>query len=487
MRIRRRCVEWKPWNWPTRTWIFVFIAAIVVSPFVTRWCYLWQVPDVRLPFDFEQSIGEEISDEVNAFRGYESAAQMLNSAEPGWLDPAVQAALSQIDPVWDDRLNQWLIDHNDLLATFERASAQERAVAVSWRKAHILMRLPLHVEFPKIVNLSRAEALRCERSNDFDKSWYWHRVCLRAGRHFEMNRFTTAVAMARRIRSDVYEGIARWASHPQVTIEHLRSVRAEVKADISSGVKFSDVLEAEYLMVENNLGRPDVADFLFPNWQSAPRYELPFSYWKRWTIWTMGEPEVSRRLVRQVLVNQLPQVDLSPNRRRPVVRTDCPTVYEVDPQAQRPPGQLTAAQLAVLLASPLGKRSVENDLFTDFGYRRPSGYDFAYAWRLDQTVNSLADVLLAAHEFHRTHDRFPAKLEDLVPEFIESVPIDEFTEERAPLRYRRDDDDEAVVWSVFYDGKDDGGEASATFLDVIRSFDNCKRCILYVICKQPTG
>lgn len=93
MRIGKRRIEWKPWNWSTRTWIVALILLIAISPFVTRWCCLWQVPDLPLPFDKKEFIGEEISDELNAFRYYEAAAGILKRIEPSWLDVALQTPM----------------------------------------------------------------------------------------------------------------------------------------------------------------------------------------------------------------------------------------------------------------------------------------------------------------------------------------------------------------------------------------------------------
>ena len=52
------------------------------------------------------------------------------------------------------------------------------------------------------------------------------------------------------------------------------------------------------------------------------------------------------------------------------------------------------------------------------------------------------------------HGKYPERLEDLVPEYLEDVPADPF--DSAALRYRTSEKG-FVVYSVDSDGNDDGG------------------------------
>jgi hypothetical protein len=63
-------------------------------------------------------------------------------------------------------------------------------------------------------------------------------------------------------------------------------------------------------------------------------------------------------------------------------------------------------------------------------------------------------VWLALRGYHRLHGQYPATLDELVPAFLEAVPVDRF--DGKPLRY---DAGRAQVWSVGPDGRDDGGKA----------------------------
>ncbi len=65
-----------------------------------------------------------------------------------------------------------------------------------------------------------------------------------------------------------------------------------------------------------------------------------------------------------------------------------------------------------------------------------------------------ARVAVAVERFRLAHERLPEGLEQLVPEFLDAVPLDPFTGD--PLRYVRTQDGYAV-YSVGADGEDNGG------------------------------
>ena len=62
---------------------------------------------------------------------------------------------------------------------------------------------------------------------------------------------------------------------------------------------------------------------------------------------------------------------------------------------------------------------------------------------------------LALQAYRLEHGQYPERLDSLVPDLINSVPIDPF--DGQPLRYRLEEEDEYVLYSVGLDGDDDGG------------------------------
>jgi hypothetical protein len=64
-------------------------------------------------------------------------------------------------------------------------------------------------------------------------------------------------------------------------------------------------------------------------------------------------------------------------------------------------------------------------------------------------------VACAAVRYRRAHNSFPQKLDELVPEWLPSLPIDVM--DGRPLRYRLNEDDSRDIWSVGLNRLDDGG------------------------------
>jgi ABC-type transport system involved in multi-copper enzyme maturation permease subunit len=76
-------------------------------------------------------------------------------------------------------------------------------------------------------------------------------------------------------------------------------------------------------------------------------------------------------------------------------------------------------------------------------------------YRMSRAELRCAVVALAAERFRRRHGRWPERLGELVPDFLEKVPADPFG--GGPLRCRRLDDG-LVIYSVGPDARDDGGD-----------------------------
>ena len=70
----------------------------------------------------------------------------------------------------------------------------------------------------------------------------------------------------------------------------------------------------------------------------------------------------------------------------------------------------------------------------------------------------LIELALQQYQLNNYHT-YPDRLVDLVPKYIANVPIDPFDPRQQPLRYKQTGDG-YLLYSVGYDGKDDGGKAS---------------------------
>lgn len=74
-----------------------------------------------------------------------------------------------------------------------------------------------------------------------------------------------------------------------------------------------------------------------------------------------------------------------------------------------------------------------------------------------EVMRNLSLAAIAAARFLRAKGEWPAKLEDLVPEFLPAVPRDPMDGESLRLRTTRPD---PVIYSVGRDGENQGGNPS---------------------------
>lgn len=88
-----------------------------------------------------------------------------------------------------------------------------------------------------------------------------------------------------------------------------------------------------------------------------------------------------------------------------------------------------------------------------------------------QTTLRLAATACALERHRLAHGRHPDRLAELVPAFLDKVPLDLMDDQ--PLRYERDDaTGRFALYSIGYDGKDDGGRTmSKNRGDVQRAID----------------
>jgi hypothetical protein len=77
-----------------------------------------------------------------------------------------------------------------------------------------------------------------------------------------------------------------------------------------------------------------------------------------------------------------------------------------------------------------------------------------------QTSIDLARVACALERYRLTSGQFPETLEALVPKFMEKLPHDVINGQ--PLKYRRTDDGQFVLYSVGWNNADDGGKVELT-------------------------
>ncbi len=456
---------WKPWNWSTRTWFLVIIALALISPLMTRWACLWQVPDIALPFKIDDVICEVVPADADAIGRYVVALRLLDNPPTESLSDkksfqriedlyrAQEQALASVDRTWDDRLNQWLQNRSNSLAEYRLASEMQAAGGPSLKTASRDTAVNEHQKVPRLAKLAELEAIRLERAGEFDAAWNCLLANLRCARHCQMPRFDICHLIGNAIRSSAYRGIARWAEQPSLTKEQLQAARHELVIDLAQAVPTSELIKANYLQFKNWMEQDGGPNHLYPRWSLASPEEPQVLFGKRMLLWVVGQPEVQLRLARQLLVNNLEQIHLPLHLRRESFNLKPEFVFVRDPHDRDLPGQLAPERLRALVESQLTK-------MPDLQGYLIGGETMDRVNRVDAARRQTLDVVLACHLYQRLHGEFPEAMEQLVPAFLDSIPFDPKDSTGAAVRYRRETNGEAISWSVGWDAVDDGGDIS---------------------------
>jgi hypothetical protein len=166
--------------------------------------------------------------------------------------------------------------------------------------------------------------------------------------------------------------------------------------------------------------------------------------------WTIGEPQICERLLRQILANQVPEIDKPVALRRKMVGTGVVMLFDPDPSVSLAEGQLNPAAIS---------RAVNRSSVTRGVLPVMAQFDSLFLKR--RARQATLETLLAAQAYRRDHGTFPESLLQLVPRYLAAVPLDPCDPAGGTLLYRRDEPTKAVIWSVSQDGADGGGDIDA--------------------------
>jgi hypothetical protein len=159
-------------------------------------------------------------------------------------------------------------------------------------------------------------------------------------------------------------------------------------------------------------------------------------------MYFVGEPELSHRMIRVYFRNQLEFCDRPHFERPDTVGTievfDDPQGFQLGEDDTWNAAEFEAAMNRAMLAQLLLPATAAVNRAFD---------------REDARYRTLL-VVLAGQAFRRDHDRFPSTLDELVPDYLDEIPIDNY--DGLPLKYRYDPSG-PVVYSVFENLTDDGG------------------------------
>ena len=444
---------WKFWNWPWSVWGLLAVVLLAVVPFAVRACFLASVPEMPEPFDVAAFVGDDIPPAENAFTEYRAAATMRlqlleNMRQRAGAEPANHEEVYKNG--WeaaDAAMRSWVDEHRPALAVWRRGSEKERALDASPATMTFSTQLAAAQELRSFVRIALVDQMRCLHEGDVDEAWKLARAGYRSGGHASRRGPIIAGLVGIALHAMSAGGMQRWAEHPAVTADQLREGLAQIKADFALYESQSNLLRTEYLALRNSLRIPGWMNNLGPvggQVDAIPaRVQLGF-------FWMVGEPDLTTRLSRHIIANQIREIDKPLALRRKLVGSGFAMLFDIDPTVARAPSELDATQI---------DRAVKLSIVSKMLLPMPKQVDDSYLRFLGRQAALV--VMLAAQTYRRDKGEFPESLDQLVPKYVGTVPLDPCDHSGGRIRYRRDSPTKAVVWSVGFDGNDNEGDVQS--------------------------
>lgn len=445
---------WNPLHWPAAIWVFLIVLGLMTSPFVIRTFMLAGIPDMPEPFDAVAYSTWDVPAADDAFTYYREAAalhqqiivQFQSTGQKGVREP--EDALALLKQGWTNATEptkQWLDVHQESMAVWRHGTEKERGLNLLPSKLSYTTILNVIQEQRTFVRLAMLQESRSINDGELDEARQWARAAFRSGGHTTHRGCLIQGLVGVAIHAVASQGYAHWAEQPGVTSEQLRQALAEVRSDDKLYESLSNILKSEYLANKNSLRSRDWAGLIAPvNPSGLNNFVGPRAM--RLLYWVVGEPEVSIRLFRQILANQLPEIDRSIDSRRQVVGSGAAMLFAPDPSVKQASGQLDPARI---------DRAIKRSSLTRTLLPSLSLADSAFLGRKGR--QAVLEALLAAQAYRRDHGEFPESLAQLVPDYLATVPVDPCDPAGGPLLYRRDEPTKAIIWSLGDDRTDGGG------------------------------
>ncbi len=409
---------------------------LILSPFLIRGYHLARIPNVGEPFDIEARYALVVPDDENAYVEYREAAALYVAPSPQVeedREAVIEYGWSHATP----ELEQHLRDNEPALSAWRRGTEKDDAQYYLTTDLHMYLALPVDDALTKLARDALAIARKLEADGMASEAWRWYRVAIRSSRHCGRNGGFVERILGTQIFSRTADRLVDWSADTRLSSEHLLFAVADVRLAEKLTAKTSSLLETEYITAMSTISHYE-SGREGAQWPDALQQEISTD---RFSLFIRAEPEVTRRIFRFHLRNHLLFCDRPPFQ-RPLQR-GVPNLFD-DARG------LTVGEDTWEISDM--QAAFERSILTQFFlYSTSHLYE-----RVDRELVHLAclPVVLAGQAYHRDHNRFPATLGELVPDYLPEIPIDPF--DGLPLKYRLDDEG-AVVYSVFQDGIDNGG------------------------------
>ncbi|MEI8382519.1 MAG: hypothetical protein WCJ09_20470 [Planctomycetota bacterium] len=439
-----RLAWWNPLNWPAGIWVLIIGSLIMSLPFIIRTVMLSGVSEMPEPFDVAEFAKWNVPDEDNAFTDYslavETKAKLGTIATPPSFDAVMNDGWSKSD----EELLTWMQMHRESLDVWRRGTTKQKGRYVSPLDMSFGTLLPVIQEQRMFARLAVLEGYRCLEKGELDDAYQWGRAIFRAGGHTTYRGCLIQGLVGVALHSMASNSLQQWAEHPQVTLTQLTSALAAVRADEALYEPTSSILKAEYMTVENTLASGKWGEVM--DQSGGPNSGFVWMAMKS-GAWVIGEPDLMRRLYRQMVANHLREIDKPMAKRTKLVGSAGLFLFDIDPAVPLLRGQMNPQDI-----DQQSKRSILMRLLS------PAMKNADEAFLRRRARQSALEILLAVQAYQRDNGQYPSELADVVPKYLDQVPLDAFDRSGGTMRYRRDEAGGAVVWSIGPDGVDGNGD-----------------------------
>jgi hypothetical protein len=403
------------------------------------------------PFRIEDFEQWDVSPAEDAFTYYAQAAnlrsriktdyQQRNEEEPRNIDDVIRNGWVTAD----EAVVNWLGMHREAIQVWRKGTIQDRG----WNSSpvRVLNQSLMGVgETHDFVRLALLEAARCRHEGRLDDAWQWCRAAYRSTAHYAFRGGYLEGSVVVPIHSIITREMAHWAEDGRVDSELFKSALKELRTDYGLYPSASSLLIGEYISERKQLMSSDwVWDFEppFAVLKSYSKTELAIISFKHRAF---GEPELSLRIRRQFLVNQLGGINPVGLGRARLLNSES-MIFLRDPTIASMKGQLEPDALNRAVQS-----FTKNQRWIDWMRRIERGH-------IKQAARQAAlETLLACRVYQRDSGKLPETLSQLIPDYLDEIPVDPASLAGSHLNYRRVSASQAVIWSVSIDGRDDGGD-----------------------------
>ncbi|TWT61800.1 hypothetical protein [Rubinisphaera italica] len=420
----------------------VLLLVLIAAPFLYRSYRLSLISDPGEPFDVEAFIVEHtVPDEENALVPFRNAIKQYEAA------PGIQWD-EEYDDLWNVRPNEektkilleYMQQIEPALLAWEKASQMPNFSEISASILNYYESLETTKGTGGIAMMGEIQAWIASENGDDVEAMRWLLCNLRSSRLIARNGGIMSFLKGYARYRSTSESILKWLAQQKLSTVDLKQLLKDVKTIHHLTPPISDHFKMDYLEILNSkeLISSDFYEYLLPDY---PPVLLP------WIFYFQGEPDLFYRINSHSLANHLRYADL-PKYQRPPLSSCGENVcylYETSSGESIPPTQVTLERLEQAAESSTLYLEIPN-LF----------HNVIIASDKQILLQRVIESVIHLEIYRKNNGEFPDTLTQAFP-LSEDLPIDDLKPSGAVLNYVKDGPLHYRLWSVGFDGIDNGG------------------------------